>query len=116
MWSSNRVAVPRTPRLLGFSSVESEFDDVVDVVLWCLDRGPAAGLFNVGTGQATSFRELIEALYAAAGTPPAIRYVPMPEALRPVYQYFTEASVAGLRAAGYARPFTPPADAEAASA
>jgi ADP-L-glycero-D-manno-heptose 6-epimerase len=104
LFESHRAGIPHGGQQRDFIYV----DDVVDVVLWCLDHGPAAGLFNVGTGRATSFRELIEALYAAAGKPPAIRYVPMPETLRPVYQYFTEASVDGLRAAGYQRPFTPP--------
>ena len=82
-------------------------DDVVDVTLWCLDKGPARGLFNVGTGQATSFRELIEALFAAVGRPPNIEYVPMPEQLRARYQYFTQAPMEAVRAAGYAKPFRP---------
>lgn len=82
-------------------------DDVVDVVLWCLEKGPRHGLYNVGTGRAATFRELIEALFAAAGRPPAISYFPMPEGLRERYQYFTEASTTALREAGYARPFTP---------
>ena len=81
-------------------------DDVVDVLLWCLDEGPRYGLFNVGTGHATTFRELVEALFAALGRAPAIAYVPMPQDLQPRYQYFTEAPMAALRSAGYARPFT----------
>lgn len=82
-------------------------DDVVDVILWCLEKGPPHGLFNVGTGHATSFRELIEALFAAVNRPANIAYVPMPESLRPRYQYFTEAPMRALRAAGYAAAFTP---------
>lgn len=82
-------------------------NDVVDVILWCLDSAPGHGLFNVGTGRATSFRELIEALYEAVGQPPRIVYVPMPEALRDRYQYLTQASLEALRAAGYDRQFTP---------
>jgi ADP-L-glycero-D-manno-heptose 6-epimerase len=82
-------------------------DDVVNVILWALTSGLKYGLFNVGTGQATSFRDLIEALYAAVGQQPKITYVPMPDMLRSKYQYFTEAPLASLRAAGYAKPFTP---------
>jgi ADP-L-glycero-D-manno-heptose 6-epimerase len=82
-------------------------NDVIDVILWCLESGPRSGLLNVGTGRATSFRELIEALYEAVGQPPRIAYVPMPEALRDRYQYWTQASLEGLRAAGYDRQFTP---------
>jgi len=81
-------------------------DDVVDVLLWCLDEGPRYGLFNVGTGHATTFRELVEAMFAALDRAPVIAYVPMPQDLRPRYQYFTEAPMAALRLAGYATAFT----------
>lgn len=86
-------------------------DDVVDVVLWCLAHGPRYGLFNVGTGQATSFNELLGALFAAVGQPVRLSYFDMPEALRDKYQYFTEAPITALRDAGYTAPFTPIADA-----
>ena len=82
-------------------------DDVASVVLWSLEQGPRYGLFNVGTGAAASFRELIEALFAAVDRPPSIAYVPMPEALRDRYQYFTEAPLATLSAAGYRQSFKP---------
>jgi ADP-L-glycero-D-manno-heptose 6-epimerase len=81
-------------------------DDVVEVILWSLREGPARGLFNVGTGEATSFRELLEALFSAANREPRIAFVPMPETLRSKYQYFTEAPLMNLRSAGYLRPFT----------
>lgn len=80
--------------------------DCVDLVLWLLDQPSVSGLFNLGTGEARSFRELIEALFAATGHPPAIEYVDMPESLRPNYQYFTQADMTRLRAAGWDRPFT----------
>lgn len=80
-------------------------DDVVAVALWCLENGPAHTVLNVGTGRAQSFAELTEALFAATGQPARIRYVPMPEHLRDRYQYFTEAKMTRLRAAGYDRPF-----------
>ena len=79
--------------------------DCVDVVLWLLHRQPESGLYNVGTGEARSFRALVEALAAACDEPPRIDYVPMPETLRPRYQYFTEARMAKLRRAGYNQPF-----------
>jgi nucleoside-diphosphate-sugar epimerase len=82
-------------------------DNVVEVILWAVEQGPPTGLFNVGTGQATPFKDLIEAPFAAANREPRIAYIPMPETLRGKYQYFTEASLANLHAAGYRRPFTP---------
>ena len=85
-------------------------DDAVAVTRWMLDRGPAQGLFNVGVGVAVSFRALIEALFAAIGREPNIRFVPMPEALRGHYQYYSCASLENLRAAGYGDRFVPVAE------
>ena len=80
--------------------------DAIDVVLWLLDEPDISGLFNVGTGQARSFADLIGAMFHAIGQEPRIDYVDMPEALRAQYQYFTQADTGNLRAAGYRKPFT----------
>jgi ADP-L-glycero-D-manno-heptose 6-epimerase len=80
--------------------------DVADVVDWLTGRPSVSGVFNLGSGRARSFKELAEATFAAAGKPPAIAYVDMPEAIRGRYQYFTEARLERLRAAGYAGQFT----------
>ena len=81
-------------------------EDCVAVMLWLLDQRQVNGLFNVGTGKARSFADLAGALFAAADRPRNIQYVPTPEAIRDKYQYFTEASLGRLRAAGYEAPFT----------
>jgi ADP-L-glycero-D-manno-heptose 6-epimerase len=82
-------------------------DDATAVVRWLLETPSVCGLFNVGTGKAGSFREMIEAMFAALGRPPDIEYIDMPAAIRDSYQYFTQASVANLRRAGYGASFTP---------
>lgn len=79
--------------------------DCVDVVLWLLDHPSANGIFNVGTGQARSFADLVRALFAALDLPPRIGYRDMPEMLRNQYQYFTQARMDRLREAGFAQPF-----------
>jgi ADP-L-glycero-D-manno-heptose 6-epimerase len=79
--------------------------DCVAVVRWLLDNPAVNGLFNVGTGAARSFAELVGAVGAGLGVMPEIRYVDMPPWLRSQYQYFTRADIAKLRAAGFARPF-----------
>ncbi|MBK3773818.1 ADP-glyceromanno-heptose 6-epimerase [Azospirillum brasilense] len=81
--------------------------DCVSVVRWFLDHPEASGIFNVGSGEARSFRDLIEALYRAAGREPSIEYVDMPEVLRDRYQYYTQADLSRLRAIGYDQPMTP---------
>lgn len=82
-------------------------DDVVSVTRWLIEdaKAPPVGIFNVGTGRAQSFADLIGALFKACGHEPNINYVPMPEEIRDRYQYFTEASLVNLRKAGYSLPF-----------
>lgn len=81
-------------------------DDVVRVIMWLLATRSVNGIFNVGTGHARSFRDLILAAYSALGTKPNIEYIDMPEQIRGSYQYFTEAEVDHLRRAGYNGGFT----------
>ena len=88
-------------------------DDVVRVVMWLLATPEVSGLFNVGTGKARSFKDLILSAYAALGLKPNIRYIDMPEQIRGSYQYFTEARVERLRGAGYNGGFTALEDAVA---
>jgi ADP-L-glycero-D-manno-heptose 6-epimerase len=82
-------------------------DDAVAVVRWLIETPRVSGIFNVGTGRARSFRDLISAMFAALGRAPDIQYVAMPEGIRESYQYFTEASIDNLRAAGYNGGFIP---------
>ncbi len=86
-------------------------DDVVRVIMWLLSRRSVSGLFNVGTGAARSFKDLMLAAYAALGERPNIEYIDMPLQIRGSYQYFTEATVDRLLAAGYNGGFTPLEDA-----
>ena len=60
-----------------------------------------------GPAVASSFKDMITALFAALGRGPNIEYIDMPLAIRDSYQYFTKASVDHLRQAGYSSPFTP---------
>jgi ADP-L-glycero-D-manno-heptose 6-epimerase len=82
-------------------------DDVVRVVMWLLATPSVSGLFNVGTGKARSFKDLILSAYAALNTSPNIRYIDMPESIRNSYQYFTQSEVDRLQRAGYNGGFTP---------
>lgn len=86
-------------------------DDVVRVMMWLLATPRVSGLFNVGTGTARSFRDLMTAAHAALGTPPKIEYIDMPDAIRGSYQYFTQSDGDRLLRAGYHGGFTPLEDA-----
>jgi ADP-L-glycero-D-manno-heptose 6-epimerase len=80
--------------------------DCVDVILWFLENPNMSGLYNLGTGQARTWMDLSSALYAALGRPTHVEIIDMPIELQSKYQYFTQAKMDRLRAAGYARPFT----------
>jgi ADP-L-glycero-D-manno-heptose 6-epimerase len=81
-------------------------DDVIRVMMWLLATPDVSGIFNVGTGHARSFKDLMLSAYAALGTAPNIRYIDMPVSIRDSYQYFTQSDVDRLTRAGYNGGFT----------
>lgn len=80
--------------------------DCINVMLWLYDHPEVSGLFNVGSGNARSFKDLAEATFKAAGLEPNIEYFDMPEHLRGKYQYFTEANLDKLRSYGFNQNMT----------
>jgi ADP-L-glycero-D-manno-heptose 6-epimerase len=86
--------------------------DAIEMTLHFAEGGSGAGgLFNLGSGEAHTWLELVRAVFAALGREPRIEFIEMPPTLRDKYQYFTRADISKLRASGYARPVTPLADA-----
>jgi ADP-L-glycero-D-manno-heptose 6-epimerase len=79
--------------------------DVINVCYWLMHQRPASGLYNLGTGKARSFEDLVKATYAGLDLAANIQYIDMPLDIRDKYQYFTEANMGKLRAAGYTTPF-----------
>lgn len=75
--------------------------DAVDMTLFFLDNPQTGGLFNIGTGKARNWNDLVKAVFAAMGRKPNIEYIDMPESIRNQYQYFTQAEVTKPRKAGY---------------
>jgi len=103
LFKSYRADVPDGGQKRDFVYVR----DCADVVEWVLNTPGVNGIFNLGSGEARSFEDMARAVFTAAGKPAAIDYTPMPPAIRERYQYFTEARMDRLRAAGYAAPSTP---------
>jgi len=79
--------------------------DCVATIGWLLQNPKVTGLFNVGTGAARSFLDLVDAVGAAIGRSPKLRFVDTPAQLRDKYQYFTQADISKLRTAGFNQPF-----------
>ena len=78
-------------------------DDAVAVVRWMLETPPVSGIFNVGTGKARSFSDLITAMFAALGRTPNIEYVDMPDVDPRQLPVFHPGRGRNLRRAGYQR-------------
>jgi ADP-L-glycero-D-manno-heptose 6-epimerase len=79
--------------------------DVLQVCCWLMEHRPASGLYNLGTGKARAFEDLVKATFAGIDRQANISFIDMPEDIRDKYQYFTEANMKKLVDAGYTQPF-----------
>jgi ADP-L-glycero-D-manno-heptose 6-epimerase len=93
-------------------------DDVVRIMYWMMSQSThgerqtadesdlASGIYNVGTGNARSFKDLVMAIFSSMNIEPKIEYIDTPQDIRDKYQYFTEADMNKLSAAGYKENFS----------
>jgi ADP-L-glycero-D-manno-heptose 6-epimerase len=70
-----------------------------------METRPASGLYNAGSGEARTFKDLVHAIFGSLGLSPSIEFIDTPEDIRDKYQYFTEADMSKIRRAGYTEPF-----------
>jgi len=80
--------------------------DAVDMTLFFYDNPQISGIFNIGTGKARTWNDLVKAVFTAMGRKPNIEYIDMPDSIRNQYQYFTEADISKFRQAGYNKQIT----------
>lgn len=102
LFQSHRDDIPDGQQQRDFVFV----DDAVRLCLFCLERKPASGLYNCGTGHARSFLDLAHALFRAVELESRIEWVPTPERFRDGYQYFTQADMSKAAKSGHDMPFT----------
>jgi len=74
--------------------------DCIDVMWWLFNSPAENGIFNLGTGKARTWNDLIKAVFTAMAIKTNIEYIEMPESLRNQYQYFTEAKMDKLKSSG----------------
>ena len=85
--------------------------DVLKICFWfleCWQKDPKTfitGIYNVGTGKARSFNDLVNATFSGLDKSPQIKYIDMPEDIRNTYQYYTQATMDKIQAAGYSERF-----------
>jgi ADP-L-glycero-D-manno-heptose 6-epimerase len=79
--------------------------DVVDICYWLMNEKPASGLYNLGTGKARTFKDLVTAIFKSLDKATLIEYIDTPADIRDKYQYYTEADMDKLQKAGYTEEF-----------
>jgi ADP-L-glycero-D-manno-heptose 6-epimerase len=80
--------------------------DLCDVCIFLMLHRKNSGIYNLGSGEARTFVDLVNALFAALDKPAQIEFIDTPEDIREKYQYFTEAKMQRLKNIGYEKPFT----------
>ena len=111
LFKSNSTEIKDGEQLRDFIYVK----DVIKMCYWFMEISQqsmvngqqkiASGIYNVGTGKARSFNNLVNAVFSAMQLQSAIKYIDMPLDIKDKYQNFTEANMQKLRAAGYSEPF-----------
>ena len=81
-------------------------EDVAEVMFWMMENRPPSGLYNLGTGKARTFNDLVSAIFTSIEKEANIEFIDTPEDIRDKYQYFTEADMSKLKKAGYEKPFS----------
>ncbi len=75
--------------------------DVINVIYYMMNRWPAPGIYNLGTGHARTFLDLVRAVFRAMNRKEKIEFIPMPDDISERYQNFTEAKMDKFRQTGY---------------
>jgi len=81
--------------------------DAVDMTLFFMDNPQVNGIYNIGTGKARTWNDMVKAVFAAMDKKPKTEFIPMPDELKNQYQYFTQAEMEKLTNTGYSNPTTP---------
>ncbi len=104
--------IERTGQVELFKSYRKDFEDggqkrdfvyvkdCTEVIWWFLENRKVSGIYNLGTGKARSWKDLVASVFSALGREPKIKFIEMPQELQGKYQYFTEAEMTKLQKAG----------------
>lgn len=103
LFRSHRLGIPDGHQKRDFIYV----DDVVDVLHFALNKKLKRGIFNLGTGQARTYLDLVRAVFKSLSRNENIQFIDTPAEIRERYQYFTQATMDRLIGEGYNKPFTP---------
>jgi ADP-L-glycero-D-manno-heptose 6-epimerase len=79
--------------------------DLLEVCIFFMHHRKNSGIYNLGSGQARTFLDLVKAVFHAIGKKPNINFIDTPMDIRDKYQYYTEADMSKIKAIGYEKPF-----------
>jgi len=102
LFRSHRPDVANGEQMRDFVYVK----DVVEVCYFLMHHRKNSGIYNLGSGEARTFLDLVNAVFNAMNLAPNISFVDTPADIRDTYQYFTEANMSKLKSIGFTRPFT----------
>ncbi|HOY95478.1 MAG TPA: ADP-glyceromanno-heptose 6-epimerase [Catalimonadaceae bacterium] len=101
LFQSHREGIAHGHQMRDFVYVK----DVIDVCYWLMHHRKNSAIYNLGSGKARTFLDLVNHTFRAMGKEPVIEFVPTPVEIRDSYQYFTEAEMNKLVSVGYPQPF-----------
>lgn len=81
-------------------------EDVVDVIFWLMNHRQDSGIYNLGSGKARTFLDLVRSVFKSMNVEEDISFIDTPIDIRDKYQYFTEADMSKLKSIGYKKPFS----------
>ena len=79
--------------------------DLIEVCLFFMHHRKDSGIYNLGSGKARTFKDLVTSTFLAMDKTPDISFIDTPEDIRDKYQYFTQANMSKLHSIGFTRPF-----------
>ena len=79
--------------------------DLVNILIWFMQNKPTSGIYNLGTGKARTFLDLVNAVFDAVNIEPKIEFIDTPLDIRDKYQYFTQANMVKTIGTGYKKQF-----------
>ena len=101
LFKSHREGIEHGHQKRDFVYVE----DVVDVMMFALEKPIKRGIFNLGSGKARTFLDLVNSVFKEMNRIKKIEFIDTPLSIRDRYQYFTEAKMQKIKNEGYQKPF-----------
>ena len=99
LFKSHRPDYKDGEQLRDFVYVKDVVKAMIELIKAGKKKPSISGIYNLGTGEARSFHDLVKATYAAMDVKPKIQFIDMPVELRNQYQYYTQAEMSKLKKA-----------------